>query len=516
MLLARVKLKNCCGITDDIEFPEVGTLTVVGENGSGKTVRVLDAPAWAAWGSTLRGTPPTTGSTHTEVALITDKVEIIRSTKNPKLEWRHHGTVPPIYETPTKQKEALLRVTGPMDTWCRTHVFTSLDAAIFSTATDGERKRLLEKLIGLHVFDAAYKIISDSTSSRLNSVTDIRNKIVRLEERMAEIGRHAKDLRAFFDQSDSGDPEKMQAEQMELAQKRQGFQEEYQRASAEIAQARAQLSMVQSQQLQHQNGQCYACKQNIPHALLEQQQADLATAIRSANEAEVRNRVAMQDAAQAMSDIDYKLQNLNERINRTGSYQLVVDKLAALKLRYKEEQQQHASLQFDLSLYEEDEEVQRHASRMLGLKGPRARILARSLSALEVLANSYMEWLNSDTRLVLHGSADQANGKPSEKITIEVVGYGGGHGYDGASGGERRRIDMALLLAIANLSKSKGTLIFDEVFDALDNEGVRSACELLTRISEKRPIIVITHNPELVLGLRGPKLTFARPVTITV
>ena len=144
MLIKSVRLEGFFGITDHVEFPTTGVMTVVARNGTGKTGRMLEAPAWAAWGKTLRRTPPTRlgGDPYACVALVTDKVEVVRATKKPKLVWNHVGLQPVDYETPTKADEALERVIGDQTTWRRTHIFSSSDAALFSAATDGDRKRL--------------------------------------------------------------------------------------------------------------------------------------------------------------------------------------------------------------------------------------------------------------------------------------------------------------------------------------------------------------------------------------
>lgn len=508
MLIRSVRLNGFFGITDAVELPAAGTLMVTAKNGAGKTARLLEAPAWAGWGRTLRSTPPSPpGSSFAEVTLATDKVEVVRSTrKSSRLTWNHLGRAPTVYETVTKADEALERVLGDQTTWRRTHVFSSSDAALFSAATDGERKRLLERLIGIDIFDEAQRLVAQSNAIRLATLNQLRSELTLVENRILETKKHALDLKELASGPEV-DAESGREELFTLASSRAEHQRVYQDTMTEITRSRTTVDLTRKQQVQHKDGLCYACGQGIPPDVLNKQKEDLEKAIENARSVEERERVAMQEAAQAIGRIDARMAELQDLISRNSGRSMAAEKLAILKARYEKDKQRLDDIRFDLEVLGEDEHVLNHASRVLGLKGIRPRVLARALVSLEDLANLYLSWLNSPSKLRLLSSSEQANGKPSDKITIQIDGYGGGHGYSAASGGERRRVDLSLLLALASLSGSKGTLIFDEAFDALDQEGVESACELLTRIAETRPVVIITHNPALVQSLKGPHLS---------
>jgi DNA repair exonuclease SbcCD ATPase subunit len=70
--------------------------------------------------------------------------------------------------------------------------------------------------------------------------------------------------------------------------------------------------------------------------------------------------------------------------------------------------------------------------------------------------------------------------------------------YEAMSGGQRRRVDIALLLSLSQLAPSAGTLYFDEAFDTLDQQGIEAVCELLADFGQERCVVVISHNEELV------------------
>lgn len=74
--------------------------------------------------------------------------------------------------------------------------------------------------------------------------------------------------------------------------------------------------------------------------------------------------------------------------------------------------------------------------------------------------------------------------------------------YSALSGGEKRKIDIAVLLALQSLlvlsDKDKSNLIFlDEVADGLDEKSIFGLCSLLNELKKEKLIFVITHNPHL-------------------
>jgi len=506
LLIRRAELVGFFGITAVVDFPESGTLMVTGPNGTGKSARCYDAPAWAAWKQTIRGTPPQAkfSTVPASVALTTDKVEIIRSTKH-GLTWNHVGHEPVVYETPTKTAEALERVLGDMDVWQRTHVFRTRDTGLFTNARDGDRKRLLERLIGLDVFDNAYSIVQKKHSVRNEALEKLLMKKQQLETRIDETKRHALDLKSFASK-ELREPDDLRTKMSELAAQRSDKQKAYQDAHSEIVSTSALVSLTTRQQVQHTDGRCYACQQEIPPSVIEKQAVDLAEAKRLATEAEYHNRGRMQDAARALGELDIELRQLQEELSQASVHAMASTKMAALKARFTADRNELSDTQLDLDFLREDEEVAAHGLRFLGIRGPRSIILNAALRKLEERTNTYLTWLNTSTRIRINGLTEQANGKTANKINIEVEGWGGGHGYDACSGGQQRRLDLVVLLALASLSESQGTLFFDEAFDALDQEGAESASELLSRMSENRPVVIIAHNPTIIKTVRGSRL----------
>ena len=149
--------------------------------------------------------------------------------------------------------------------------------------------------------------------------------------------------------------------------------------------------------------------------------------------------------------------------------------------------------------------------RVLGLKGVRAHVLGKALSGVEAVANSWLVRIaGSGLVLSLKPYSEKKSGGTKEAISLEVEGAGGGYGYKASSGGERRRIDVAILLALADIAGAAhgiegGTLFFDEVFDSLDADGVERVIDALQDLAKDRAVLVISHNPDFVARLSPAK-----------
>jgi DNA repair exonuclease SbcCD ATPase subunit len=74
--------------------------------------------------------------------------------------------------------------------------------------------------------------------------------------------------------------------------------------------------------------------------------------------------------------------------------------------------------------------------------------------------------------------------------------------FKNLSGGEKKRVNLAVMLALNDLllftGKNKSNVIFfDEVADSLDSIGVQGLVEIFDTLAKDKKIIVITHNDEL-------------------
>lgn len=481
----------------EVVYPETGVLTVTGKNGRGKTARYLEAIAWAGWGETLRGTPPG----ECVVVLETDRVVIERSLQRPRrLRWNYHGQEPVKFETPTKADAALEKELGSFYSWVRSSVFSSSDASLFSAGSDPDRKKLLEKLIGVGVFDNAVSLVKAH-------VEDLNLKLAAITKEEAVVSARIMETRSAVTEMlevasvppPEADIDTLRVRESDLIRTHRSLQGDYQRAmqAANVLQGK-----IQAFERSHSfvvNGQCRTCGQAVPADTLATQREELDRLVADADAAKAEADRKRDIVSTEIHRLELDLNQVRQTLAEAAKYNpAAAEKVAALRARGRDMVRQLTSLQQDRAFYEDQLTIMKHVVAALGVRGVRSALLSGALAKLQDLANAYLGWLSTGVSLEIRGQTETQKGTTQEKIDILVHGLGGGHGYKALSGGERRRIDLVLLLALASLSRNRGTLIFDEAFDALDSDGLAAAFQLILRLSEQRPVIVISHNKELI------------------
>jgi len=138
-------------------------------------------------------------------------------------------------------------------------------------------------------------------------------------------------------------------------------------------------------------------------------------------------------------------------------------------------------------------------------KGLKSYILDNVINVLNERANFYSSKLtNGEIQINFHTQSRLKGGGVREKFGVDVEVPNGTNLYKGTSGGERRRADLAILLALRYLvtkrsEKQFNFLIADEILDALDAPGVEKAVEVLKdEVGEDGTIFLISHRPELL------------------
>lgn len=238
--------------------------------------------------------------------------------------------------------------------------------------------------------------------------------------------------------------------------------------------------------------------------------------------AEVENRRLTSEQNDAIADLDEEAAAMRRKITRlseqisvavaTGQQRLVLEKtIADSSDRIEELGAAVVELEAAVVARTRETALLTSVEQVLGLRGVRAQILGDALASIEAFGNAQLDRLSPDRplRLKLRSYREKADGKGvTDAISLDVEGAAGGRGYRGASGGERRRLDVAILLAIAEVAQAAagqegGTLFFDEALDALDADGVEAVASMLTDLAATRAVFLITHNQDLVQRLRA-------------
>lgn len=138
-----------------------------------------------------------------------------------------------------------------------------------------------------------------------------------------------------------------------------------------------------------------------------------------------------------------------------------------------------------------------------GPRGIKSFVFEAALPYLTARTNHYSSFLTGGTVTIdiTPLSVVKSTGNVKEKMNVSAVNSHGANVYNGNSDGERRRIDICVLLALQDListraSKTWNTLIFDEIFDALDKTGIEHVVDMFRTFKDKS-IYIISHSEDI-------------------
>lgn len=510
MIVQQLKLSSFMNHgTTTVTLPASGVVVVTGRNGSGKSA-LAEAVAWGAWGKTLRGASPVPpqGEKNIQVGVVTPDRTITRVRKAGRVTWSDTK-----YETNTKAQRALEEVIGDFETWRRTHHF-SADSVSFARGTDTERKRLLERLLGIQHYDTAHKMCREDLRDSRATLTELRYSVEVAETRLGGLAdriRDAQDAIASFSDSDPVDQvrcDTISRQMADLRRRRAEVMEEVAAARTDLARAEADASQARQSLSRVSAEHCPVCDQSIPQSLLRRLDAEISEAMVrvSASRTEAAERAAVVAADESHYRESLELLRAEQAQlfaakaaaeNSRAGQQRLTDTVSRLTTDIVRAEDDLEELLIDADDAKHRTDVLVAANTVLGTRGFRAQVLGEALSGLEHAANNVLDHLTGgELRIQLAAHTTGQKGRVTDAISLGVVGAGGLHGYRACSTGQRRRIDVAIVLALAKLSGARGTLWFDEVFDGLDSEGVDRLAALLGDLAVDRAVVVVTHSRE--------------------
>ena len=512
-----------------LDLPETGLIAITGSNGAGKS-SLLECVAAALWGETLRGEPGWREGEQSAVQVATDGVKVTRKRikASTKLEWADLSVEgePTNYETNSKAQTALEALIGSYDVWRRTCVLSSLDSAAFSLARDSDRKRLLEEFLGLAMFDAALdacrKDRREAASRAQKAEAESAELNLRFSFVQSQLEQARKELEALLAETGGKDAASLKSEGLELARKADKLKQQVEQAAVKVRnleragieeEARVQVEVARLGKLG--KDACPTCGQSVTD-LKAHLEAEIAAAKKAATAKKGLLSASLERAKNEWATLAEQQEQANSRLNKARENY----RLAESQGRMRQGAQDKIA-KAEADLLEWQERIKAHAGavektakeaahleateQVLGLRGVRAQVLDHALGALEANANGWLTQMPTEQGMLtvtLSGSTTQKSGNVVDAISLKVRG----RPYASCSGGERRRVDVALLLALRELAVAAhgrdGSLLCDEVFDALDAQGQADVASALTEMSQDRLVVVVTHSPEMVKAMR--------------
>lgn len=513
MKVKSIKLENFMSHDSfSVDLPETGIVVITGANGKGKSSLIEAIPA-ALWDKTLRGSKWFRPDGESKVTIELDQGTYTRKRvgNSSKVTLEHRSDQ---FDTATKAKETIESEVGNFDTWRRTCVFSSQDSHHFSLATDSERKRLLEVLLGLDAFEEAYKE-AKSDLKLVNSKAIGASNVKAVTEAKIEAKRDAisriKPSKKPVIKGESKEIELLQLRgKLEaMVKEKESLTKPYTEAAIEARRARKGFETAKS------SGVCPTCGHKLkdldPEHLNKLEQEAIALEDKAV---ELQEKIScVQKEISALNKTIQPIQYAHKVWEDSSKERAMWAKHnQALKEEVKKFGKELKALEKELE-YQNDTfisfvhkaNILEQSIKVLGTKGVRSLMLGSAIAALEESSNSWLSEIFPGVSLKLSTLQDSKNGS-FDKVSLNISGLPHNFGYKASSGGQRRRLDIALLLALSDLvrgdSDTNSTLFFDEVTDALDVDGIESVSSVLNRISLNRCVVLITHNPEVVDAVR--------------
>jgi DNA repair exonuclease SbcCD ATPase subunit len=575
-----IGLNNFMNHTDStLPLAAIGLYVLSGGNGAGKS-SFCEAVAYCCGGETLRGTSPWQTGRRGAVVVDTDVGTVERSVDvagKKSAKWYPSAASTYQGDTNTKTDEAIRRAFGDIDIWRRTHVFSSADAAHFTAATDSGRKRLIEQMLGLDRFDLALEAtraeLKDARSVLLQAKQSYKYADATVQELRRRLGIEIAPARMELEaptvfEFPAWEVEllaELEAVHLETVQRVNKLRQVPRSVvcpelTQRVIALRSAIEKVETELARANAGECTTCgapfqgdvaaladERAHTAELLQAAYAEVLQSDAAASAANNEHASALNLALQEAQNFDYQIRTQQQKLaglraKAEASEQAMAHHLrnvATADAKHKEAMSAYNAriAQLEHAIDQKTDELDalwlsctqaqtivdelEVCEKVLGLKGVRASVLSHALASAEALANLWLAQMDSQLSVKLNPFTVLKSGDLNQDISIEVLGAGGGFGYKASSGGERRRIDAALLLAFAEVAEAAsgkigGTLFIDEVFDAIDPDGCAGVSAVLAEIAKTRCVVVITHRAELAWMLKCSGATEYRAVDGTL
>ncbi|AHZ09843.1 exonuclease [Bacillus phage Evoli] len=165
----------------------------------------------------------------------------------------------------------------------------------------------------------------------------------------------------------------------------------------------------------------------------------------------------------------------------------------------------------ELVALELDKKENEDVVKVYSNEGVKSHVLDLITPVLNEKGNKYLKQLAGENMELEFSTRTLKKDKTySDKFDVKLMNHVGGDNYKLNSGGEKKRADLAISLALQDLiATHTNFIVYDEVFDALDDVGIESVLELLKeRAKVIGSVFVITQSSHF-------KALFEKVITIT-
>lgn len=518
------------------EIPKTGLVLITGDVGSGKST-IIEAVSECGWGETLRGKPLWNDQAADKqlVGLVLETFtaegkrewQLIRDQKAKGSKLRWEGVHLPQGQglTTTKTQELMEKFIGTHELWIKTSVFSSADADLFTKSGDADRKRLIERMCDLSKLDDASKACRKDLNKLEHDLELASTKVDSHQQVIGVLQNQVSDAHndCYHHQQRTNVgaliPSKIEAEIAAVTEKKIQLRKDRERDIAIMKTLRKRISSreqtIRACDVQIENVKedtCDTCLQQITgkHREETQERAQAARDLAASDLAKLEGEVAslekvLTENELSQDECDEGVSKAKEQLTQ-ARHELTAakdleEKLKKARTRLEDERDADDNLRAAHSAILAEVLLLKQVDKVLSLGGIRAHILQHALTAIEEISNVWLARLTEGTRIALRPYKEGGSGV-RDAIQLEIIREGWGKDYKSCSGGQRRLLDIAIMLALAELAQASnnhrfGTMFFDEVFDALDTDCIDRVIDVLQELSKTKSIVVISHNDRI-------------------
>lgn len=444
------------------------------------------------------------------------------------------------------------------DTFVNAVVFGQGTLKSFSTMTDKEQKKLTDKFIGIESLSEAGKLVNKDVNNidkEIDALESKRKDPEQLQEQVDLLSKQSQrwkeDIRKKIDKlrdeidalpATGQDVTDLEAELRVAKESVKFAATEVGDASKSHTNAHAETKVAKSKLEDHQKrrdklmakgGTCEKCGSEVTTEDLEEHRAThdtdikfLRTEVDNAKGEEDRKWDTLQKKQKKLDEAEAVVTRTKSRLDELERQRTERQKKRERKKEVEAEENphtkalRHAEKMLESAAAENEEsdkaikKLKRRKKKlefvatMFSDKGSPKLPPLKSLviEAVTPFINKklayYCKKLTAGNITVeLDTQSTTAKGEERDQYSLKVVNQFGAEDYEGASGGEKRKVNVAIFFAfqslVANRAKERVNFaVWDEVFDALDETAQEGLMEVL-QSEKKDTMFVITQRPEL-------------------
>ena len=497
---AEVNFDNYSGVTNIVGYNE--DTTPVSSNGAGKST-IIEAVAFALFGRTIRKTTEknlrySLAKVPCKVTItVNDNVVITRTKKPPSLlvmvdgkSYTKEGILPT-----QEYLEKFLNIN--YNVFLASMVFGQQNSMNFLSATPEEKRSIIQNFLNISdLFKHRSKIRSLKTTfsnekkvsstlqaesmQKVNNLKGTNKKLTNALDRGEQTLKEA-DI-TFVKKFSMTELQDIEQKRSEMVLNCQGVENKINTALNAITRLKGSIHKYE------ENTTCEHCNKK-PRVIWEQLAAD---------------KLEVEEAYLTRDKLRKKLAKLNKEVDKfhipisSSDFELI-ENLKAIETEIKVIKKQIRNQQTISRRHSVDmEEAQKKYDLM--------RFWEQAFSEqglIKYIIRNILEFFNTRSNYYLNILSKGVFSIEFDDILTETISNGLGIvAFDTLSGGEKKKVSLAVMLSLNDLlrlsGKEKSNIIFfDEVADSLDREGVKGLCDLIDELKEDKKVFIISHNEYL-------------------